>query len=276
MREKNVAERCPGRELGSSFSSRAAVYFAPCCFCLLAMQCYVGTRTYSGTYAMFSNLRVEGDQSNHFFFHSGMRLTRLLFGAGSAWDFLGDRVEILDSNVAEFRKHQIDLFPLFTHPPVKIGEGAGDGEIQAAPHVHEAGARWAQSVLERHGMSLARAYINPPRWPYQAAHLTPYSIPFVTFHAEVRRVLARCHVDFDKCLGFFVRFKRRRADNSSQKGMEDVQVIDFARLSGSKTSNVEADASSLDELSWPHPARWMFAAGAFRSFDEDGPSYCRH
>ena len=69
-------------------------------FVFLCATPYMGLRTYSGSFAMFSNLRVEGCKPNHWLLRDVLKLRPMSIG------FLSDAVEVVDTNVPELRAFQ--------------------------------------------------------------------------------------------------------------------------------------------------------------------------
>ena len=104
---------------------------------------YLGLRTYPAL-AMFSNLRTEGRNQNHFF------LPRSL----DVFGYQRDTVKILDSDSARFRNFQVDLGELFH-----------DG---------------TQSYLDKFNIS-NEFFIVPPSWRDTSPGFRPFEVPVIEF-----------------------------------------------------------------------------------------------
>ena len=162
-REGNEEEVEEG-EAGLSRRVRAKV-FAPAAFIFLASaSTYAGIRTYP-SFAMFSNLRVEGGVSNHWVFRSKPHhpteespFDPIAAGRDKTY---GRGVLVTSTNLPSLRLAQVNLAPLLPSATIDALTAAG---------------------------CRREFHVTPPTWPYPATEpaFVPYAIPPI----EVRRRVA--------------------------------------------------------------------------------------
>ena len=138
----------PVEESRSRYLHAPGVFVAILLF-LFGMLPFIGLRTYPA-FAMFSNLRTEGNANNH-----------LLIG--DQWDlfrYQSDTVEILDSDIPAIRDMQVDLGVFFNNS--------------------------TKSLLEKYELS-SEFYIVPPKWTHSSTLPSrSFQVPLI----ELRRRLA--------------------------------------------------------------------------------------
>ena len=137
-----------GKSIGSS-RPRPMAYCVILGLLIFGLTPYIGLRNYPAL-AMFSNLRTEGSNPNHWV---------------PSWDLLGyqkDYVEVLDTNIDVVRDMQVNLGTLF---PQKLKE--------------------TNTLL---GLS-NEFYICPPKWPYENPDglQTPFSVPFIELRRRLSK-----------------------------------------------------------------------------------------
>jgi len=124
---------------------------------LFGLTPYIGMRNYPAL-AMFSNLRTEGTNPNHWI---------------PSWDFFGyqkDYVEVVATNIPGVRDMEINLGGLF---PEKL-----------------------KATNTLFGLS-NEFYICPPKWPYQnrLAVRANFSMPFIEFRRRISKIHGRLDDD---------------------------------------------------------------------------------
>ena len=199
---------------------------------------YLGIRNYP-SFAMFSNLLLEGGSSNHWL----VGPTRHTYDAGHAgdgtvwwWQSLSpaeygpdDAIEIVQTNLPAIRDLQINLAPLL--PPAVLSAFASTNVS-------------------------AEFYITPPKWPYAPPEaFRPFAVPVV----EVRRRLA---VAAGEVSDFFVRYR------TVVDGRALGRVREYRRRRGVRTP--ASDARLEAPLS-----RWRAMLHKYRAFSV-GAAPCRH
>ena len=138
----------PVRDVGKWGITVQGVVIAMSLF-IFGMLPFIGVRTYPA-FAMFSNLRTEGDASNHYIFGTGLDV----FG------YQSDTVEIIDSDIPAVRDMQVDLGLFFDNS--------------------------TRTLLDKYGLS-SEFHIVPPRWNHEKQlPFKRFEVPFI----ELRRRLS--------------------------------------------------------------------------------------
>ena len=208
--------------------------------CVFAVACstYVGVRTYP-SFAMFSNLVVEGGMSNHW-----------LVQRPSDWALLAPpeygphrAIEILETDLPALRDLQVNLAPLL--PP----------EVLEAFRVANASAE---------------LYITPPAWPYAPTEpFRPFAIPII----EVRRRLAVAAL---RTSDFYVRYRDVPgviAAGGDSAGAGAVRAEDVVREYRRQEGELMPGSDASLEKPLP-PLRALLHK--YRTFDRQGRAPCRH
>jgi hypothetical protein len=136
----------------------AARVLAPAVFIFaVSASTYIGVRTYP-SFAMFSNLRVEGGASNHWVFKSSESSSSFDAIAAGMDKMYRYGVLVTDTDLPSLRTAQVNLAPLLPHRTV--------------------------DALVRLGI-IPEFHITPPAWGYPPT--TPSFVPYTVPPIEVRR-----------------------------------------------------------------------------------------
>lgn len=166
---------------------------------------YLGVRTYP-SFAMFSNLLIEGNASNHWIVRRPAALAEWAHksGLGPQWQYGPHAaIEILHTDLPALRELQVNLAPLLP------------AHVLAALSAANASAEF---------------HISPPAWPYPPTEgvFRPFSVPLV----EVRRRLSAA-VRASPRVSFVVRY---RVVGARSKALREYRRRDGQRTRGSDAS----------------------------------------
>lgn len=153
---------------------------APAAFIFfVSASTYLGVRTYP-SFAMFSNLRVEGGASNHWVFRNHHHRAEDAFdpiAAGRDTTY-AHGVLVTNTNLPSLRLAQVNLAPLLPSATIDALTAAG---------------------------CRREFHVTPPKWPYPPSEpvFVPYAIPPV----EVRRRVASALKNKNAGMDFFVEYR---------------------------------------------------------------------
>ena len=227
----------PGGEWSEAVRSSYAPLLPALFVFLVSASTYFGVRTYP-SFAMFSNLLLEGGASNHWVVRSPLSLVAAhAVDTPAAASATADRarhygpdvaIEVLDTDLPALRHLQVNLAPLL--PPRVLG------------------ALDATNVT-------AEFHITPPAWPYPPTETTfrPFSAPLT----EIRRRVSTAEQG-----DFFVAYRW------VLRGEREERVREYRRVGGTTVAGAE------EVLGAPLP-RARAVLHRFRTFDLDR-SPCRH
>jgi hypothetical protein len=179
---------CFSRPASTKFESRyPSATAVPILLILVvfAMSPYVGLRTYPAL-AMFSNLRTEGRNPNHFFPSFD------LFG------YQSDYVRVLDTNVAPLVDLQIDLGSEF---PDSL-----------------------KSIVRSFNLS-SEFYICPPRWTESKPRIfRPFNVPFVEVRRRVQSMNRSQELSTTNTFIEFIRYQPGKTSRQTRFNLSDSEL----------------------------------------------------
>ncbi|ACO67243.1 predicted protein [Micromonas commoda] len=233
--EGNGGEEFEKGDEGLSRRARAKA-LAPAAFIfLVSASTYVGVRTYP-SFAMFSNLRVEGGASNHWVFrnHHPMNLDAFDPIAAGRDETYRHGVLVTETNLPSLRTAQVNLAPLLPSATIDA--------------LNAAGCR-------------REFHVTPPKWPYPPTEpvFVPYAIPPV----EVRRRVASALKDGTGMADFFVEYRWVRG-GTEEDGPVRRLVVKGGKVVVGAESGLAVGLGAFEG--------WL---RRFRTFDV-GSSPCRH
>ena len=237
--EGNGEEEFEKGDEGLSRRARAKAS-APAAFIfLVSASTYVGVRTYP-SFAMFSNLRVEGGASNHWVFrnhhHADTDTEDAPFDpiAAGRDETYKHGVLVTNTDLPSLRTAQVNLAPLLPSATIDALTAAG---------------------------CRREFHVTPPKWPYPPPEpvFVPYAIPPV----EVRRRVASALKNTNAGMDFFVEYRWVRL-GAAEGGPVRRLVVKGGEVVVGAESGLAVGLGAFEG--------WL---RRFRTFDV-GSSPCRH